>query len=171
MPHPLSSLGVVHTALSLVPVMAGLYGFVRFHRIEPADRSGRIYLVGLALSVLTSFGLSSTGGINPGHVLGVLALLAAFGGALLVPRLRFLGGLVPYLRTLGLSASFFLLLVPGINETLTRLPASAPLAKGPEDPLVQTSLLAWLLVFLIGFALQVREARAARRVRAGALPG
>lgn len=163
MPHPLSSLGIAHTAISLLPVLAGLYGLVRFHRIETAHRSGQVYLFGLALSVLTSFGLSSTGGINAGHVLGVLALLAAFGGTLLVPRLRMLGGLAPYLKTLGLSASFFLLLVPGINETLTRLPATGPLASGPDDPLVRTALLAWLVVFLVGSALQLREARAARR--------
>jgi hypothetical protein len=165
MPHPLSALGIAHTAISLVPVLAGLYGLVRFQRIETAHRSGRVYLAGLALSVLTSFGLSSTGGINPGHVLGVLALLAAFGATLLVPRLRLLGGLAPYLKTLGLSASFFLLLVPGINETLTRLPASHPLATGPADPLVRTALLAWLVAFLVGFALQVRQVRAARRSR------
>ncbi len=162
MPHPLSSLGAVHTVISLVPVLAGLYGFVRFHRIQTSQRSGQVYLFGLALSVLTSFGLSSTGGINAGHVLGVLALLAAFGGTLLVPRLRLLGRLAPHLKTLGLSASFFLLLVPGINETLTRLPAAGPLATGPDDPLVRTSLLAWLVVFLVGFALQVRETRSAR---------
>ncbi|MET0348962.1 MAG: hypothetical protein ABW067_04150 [Rhizobacter sp.] len=163
MPHPLSSLGVVHTLVSLVPLVAGLYAFARDHRIEPATRPGQVYLFGLALSVFTAFGLSSVAGVNPGHVLGVLALLAAFGGGWVVPRLSFLGGLAPHLKTFGLSFSFFLLLVPGINETLTRLPAAHPLATGPDDPVVRSSLLAWLVVFIVGFTLQVREARAARR--------
>ena len=79
MPHPLSTLGVIHTVISLVPVVAGLYGFARFRRIDAATRSGQVYLAGLAVSVFTSFGLSSVVGVNPGHVLGVLALLAAFG--------------------------------------------------------------------------------------------
>jgi len=163
MPHPLSSLGFAHTLISLAPVLVGLYAFVRRHRIDPGTGLGKLYLAGLTLSVFTSFGLSSHGGVNPGHVLGVLALLAAFGGALVVPRLPFLGRLGPYLTTFGLSFSFFLLLVPGINETLTRLPAASPLASGPTDPLVQRSLLAWLAVFVVGFTLQVLETRARRR--------
>ncbi|MDH0865868.1 hypothetical protein [Mitsuaria sp. GD03876] len=163
MPHPLSALGIAHTLLSLPPVIAGLYSFVRHRRIDPSTRSGRVYLGGLTLSVLTAFGLSSVQGVNPGHVLGVLALLAAFGGGLLVPRLGFLGRLRPHLQAFGLSFSFFLLLVPGINETLTRLPAASPLAAGPEDPVVRTTLLAWLLVFVVGFALQSWQLRVARR--------
>ncbi|WP_343642756.1 hypothetical protein [Roseateles sp.] len=154
MPHPLSPLGIAHTLISLAPVVAGLCGFVRFGRIETGSRAGRVYLAGLALSVFTSFGLSSVVGVNPGHVLGVLALLAAFGGTLLVPRLRFLGRLGPYLKTFGLSFSFFLLLVPGINETLSRLPAAHPVATGPEDPVVKTALFVWLLLFIAGFVLQ-----------------
>lgn len=156
MPHPLSPLGIAHTLISLAPVVAGLYGFARFRRIDPSAPSGQVYLWGLTLAVFTSFGLSSKGGINPGHVLGVLALLAAFGGAWLAPRLRFLGRLAPHLQNFGLSFSFFLLLVPGINETLSRLPVAHPLATGPEDPVVQTALLVWLLVFVLGFVLQSR---------------
>lgn len=163
MPHPLSALGIAHTLLSLPPVVAGLYSLIRHRRIDPATRWGRVYLGGLTLSVLTSFGLSSVQGVNPGHVLGVLALLAAFSATWLLPKLAFLKGLRPHLQAFGLSFSFFLLLVPGINETLTRLPASAPLASGPDDPVVRTALLAWLLLFIVGFALQSRGLRATQR--------
>lgn len=166
MPHPLSTLGIAHTLLSLPPIVAGLYSFVRFHHIDVARRSGQVYLIGLVLSVVTSFGLSSTGGINPGHVLGVLAMAAAFGGALVIPRLEFLGRLKPHLATFGLSFSFFLLLVPGINETLSRVPASHPIATGPQDPTVQHALLGWLVVFIIGFALQARQIITSRRASA-----
>lgn len=161
MAHPLSPLGIAHTLISLLPVVAGLYGLARDRRIDAASGAGKLYLAGLTVSVLTSFGLSSTGGINPGHVLGVLALLAAFGGAWLVPSFSFLGRLRPYLQAFGLSFSFFLLLVPGINETLTRLPAAAPLATGPDDPVVRTALLGWLVLFVVGFVLQSRGIRRA----------
>lgn len=170
MPHPLSTLGIAHTLISLTPVVTGLYAFIHFGRIDPAARSGQVYLAGLALSVFTSFGLSSVAGVNPGHVLGVLALLAAFGGAWLVPRLRFFGRLIPYLQTFGLSFSFFLLMVPGINETLTRLPTARPLAAGPDDPVVQTALLAWLLIFVVGFVLQSLALRASHRAQGSAKP-
>jgi hypothetical protein len=160
--HPLSSLGIVHTAISLVPVVAGLFAFARHRAVKPKTRSGMVYLVGLTVSVLTSFGLSSTGHFNAGHALGILALLAAF-GSLLVLRLPFLGWLRPYLSTLGLSFSFFLLLVPGINETLTRLPVAHPLASGPESPEVRVALSAWALTFLVGFALQAWSIRFPRQ--------
>ncbi len=162
MPHPLSSLGIVHTAISLVPLGAGLYRLARFGSIEPGSRSGRIYLIGMVLSVLTAFGLSSTGRFNAGHALGILALLAMF-GAWWVPKLPFLGRARAYLATLGWSFSFFLLLVPGINETLSRLPPSRPLANGPESPLVRGTLLAWLVVFVLGYAWQAWTLHARRR--------
>ncbi len=162
MPNSLSTLGIAHTAISLVPLVAGLAAFARHGAIQPGTRTGRVYLGGLVLSVLTAFGLSSTGGFNPGHALGILALLA-IAGALLVPRLAFLGRARPYLANLGLSFSFFLLLVPGINETLTRLPASQPLASGPDSPLVKTALLGWLLLFIAGAAWQALRLRARRR--------
>lgn len=141
MPHPLSILGIVHTGISLVPLVAGLYSFARYRKLAPNTRPGRVYLAGLVLTVLTSFGLSSTGGFNAGHALGILALLA-IAGSLLAPRLAQLGDARPHLATFGLSFSFFLLLVPGINETLTRLPAARPLADGPGSPLVQGALAA-----------------------------
>ncbi|MGY2282708.1 hypothetical protein [Pseudomonas gingeri] len=153
MPHPISVLGACHTAISLVPLVAGLYSYVRYQKIDPSTRSAKVYLIGLAVSVATSFGLSSTGGFNAGHALGILALLA-ISGALVIPRIRLLGRARPYLSQFGFTFSFFLLLVPGINETLTRLPAAHPLADGPQSPLVQGALAAWLGIFVVGAALQ-----------------
>ncbi|WP_370540191.1 hypothetical protein [Advenella sp. FME57] len=48
----------------------------RYRRIDSTVRSGKVYLIGLVLSVVTAFGLSSSGGFNVGHALGILALLA-----------------------------------------------------------------------------------------------
>jgi hypothetical protein len=165
MPHPLSTLGIAHTAISLVPLVAGLASFARHRRIDPSSTSGRVYVAGLVASVLTSFGLSSTGGFNPGHALGILALLAV-GGALLAPRLALLGRAGDYLATLGLSFSFFLLLVPGTNETLSRLPPSQPIANGPQSPIVQGTLAALFVLFLLGYARQALAIRARRRTDA-----
>ncbi|MBN3802128.1 hypothetical protein GXB81_03515 [Paraburkholderia sp. Ac-20336] len=166
MPHPISTLGACHTIVSLVPFVAGLYSFVRYHGIDSTRQSGRIYLGGLVVSVLTSFGLSSTGGFNAGHALGILALLA-IGAALLIPRISILGRARAYLSQFGFTFSFFLLLVPGINETLTRLPVAHPLAEGPASPLVRSTLAAWLGIFVVGAALQYWWMRSQRgRVQA-----
>ncbi|WP_313455731.1 hypothetical protein [Stenotrophomonas sp.] len=153
MSHALSTLGTLHTALSLIPLVAGAYGFVRHRAIDPATRSGRIYLVGLVLSVLSSFTVSSTGGLNPGHAFGVVVLLIAFGGVL-ATRMRWLGRLAPYLSTFALSFSFLLSLVPGTNETLTRLPVSHPIAAAPMAPVVLQTLLGCFAVFVLGYAAQ-----------------
>ncbi|MDI7861328.1 hypothetical protein MRS76_05110 [Rhizobiaceae bacterium n13] len=158
MANPLSTLGIVHTAISIVPVIAGLYGFSKYGAILPRTDSGRIYLITLALSVLTSFGLSSTGGINEGHVIGIVALLAA-GFSLAVGRLGWFGRLGRYLATLAMSFTFFLLMIPGLNETLSRLPPASPIGNGPDSAPVQTALMIWTVIFLIGLCWQVWSLR------------
>lgn len=153
MTHAITPLGAFHTVVSLVPVVAGIYGFVRYRKIDTAVRSGRIYLIGLVLSVITSFGVSGTGGLNAGHAFGVVVLLVAFGGAF-VSKLTFLGRLRPYLSVFGLSFSFFLTLVPGTNETLTRVPPSHPLANASLSPVVLHTLFGLLVFFIVGFVAQ-----------------
>ena len=71
-------------------------------------------------------------------------------------KLTFLGRLGPYLSVFGLSFSFLLSLVPGTNETLTRLPPSHPLADAPLSPLVLHTLMVWFGFFIVGFAVQCR---------------
>lgn len=102
--------------------------------------------------------VSSTGGLNPGHAFGVIVLLVAFGGVL-AARLRWLGGAAPYVSTFALSFSFLLSLVPGVNETLTRLTAEHPIAAAPMAPVVLQTLLGLAVVFVMGFAAQCWRTR------------
>lgn len=37
MAHPISPLGVVHTLVSLVPIVAGIYSFVRYRKIDTSQ--------------------------------------------------------------------------------------------------------------------------------------
>ncbi len=158
----MSTLGLIHTLLSVLPIVFGVWAFLRDGRIDPATRAGRLYLLSMVASIVTSFGLSRAGGFNPGHALGIVALVLMAVGVL-APRMGWLGKGAPYVQTLSMSASFLVLLVPGIIETLTRLPAGQPLATGPASPAVQGSLMVLLGVFLAGTAWQVI------RLRAGAL--
>lgn len=162
MPHPMSAFGAVHTVLSLIPVAAGLLAFWRHGRIDPATGAGKFYWAGMAASILTSFGLSSTGGFNPGHALGLLALLVMLAGTF-APRIAFLGRSAVYLQTAAMSFSFMLLLVPGTNETLTRLPAGHPIASGIDSPIVQSALAALFGLFLIGTVYQMVKLAGQRR--------
>jgi len=158
MPHPISAIGAVHTVISLIPIFAGIYAFFRYGKIDETTRSGKLYLITTTLAVLSSFGVSSTGGLNAGHAFGILVLLAAFGGVY-VRKMNSVGKIRRYLSVFGLSFSFLLSLVPGTNETLSRLPTSHPLADGPMSPVVQITLLIWLIVFIVGFAAQCRRIR------------
>ena len=83
---PSHFLGAVHTIVSLATVAVGLYSLPDARRsTAPLDLP--IYPAAMVVSVFTSFGLSSTGGFNAGHALGILTLLAILGG-LLVPRIK-----------------------------------------------------------------------------------
>jgi uncharacterized membrane protein len=162
MPHPLSPLGTIHTVLSLVPVAAGLLAFRRHGRIDPANGLGKVYWAGMIASVVTTFGLSSTGGFNPGHALGLLTLLV-MACATAAPRIAFLGRAAGYLQVGLMSFSFMLLLVPGTNETLSRLPAGHPIGHGPDSPPVKLALACVLSLFVLGTGYQMLRLRALRK--------
>lgn len=158
----LSPLGIVHTALSLAPLLIGGWALATRGRIAPNEGLGRAYIATMLASIVTSFGLSSIGGIGPGHVLGIVAaLLMGFAAR---PPLRLLGRATPYLTTVAMSASYLILLIPGTIETLTRLPLGAPIAtQGPESPEVQATLAAFFALFVVGSAWQLRRVYGGRR--------
>jgi hypothetical protein len=158
MSHPLSAFGAFHTALSLIPVVAGLVAFKRYGKIDPVTGIGKVYWIGMLASVLTAFGLSSTGGFNPGHALGLITL-AVMLVATLVPRVAFLGRAAAYLQVTLMSFSFMLLMIPGTNETLSRLPAGHPIGNGPDSAPVKLALAGVFVLFLLGTAYQLVQVR------------
>lgn len=145
----LSALGLVHTSISLVAVISALVLFALRGRIDPNQGLGKLYLVCTAIGCLTAFGLSKHGGFNPGHALAILTLICLIVG-IAVERKGVKGW--PYIQVVSLSLSLFFSLIPAVNETLTRLPLGAPLAQGPQDPLVLRSLgiLFGLFVVVLG---------------------
>ena len=155
----LTTLGAVHTAISLVAVAAGLIAFIRFREIPPGHTLGKVYIWATVLTCLTGFGIFQHGGFGKPHVLGILTLvvlaLAAIAG-----RTALLGRASKYVETVSYSLTFFFHMIPGVTETFTRLPAGAPLFAGPEDPALQKVVGVLFVVFLIGAALQVRRLRA-----------
>jgi len=157
-----SPLGIDHTVLSLLPVAFGAIALLRDGRIEPASRIGKAYLAGMLLSIFTAFGLSSTGGFNEAHALGIVALLALAVG-FTARRHAWLGNGAEYLQNLSLSFSYMLLFIPAINETLRRVPPSRPLADGPQSPLVVGLVSLVFVLFVIGAGYQALRLRARRR--------
>jgi hypothetical protein len=161
MSHPISAFGALHTILSLIPVGAGLVAFQRYGKIDPGTGVGKVYWIGMVASVLTAFGLSSTGGFNPGHALGLITLTVML-IATLAPRIAFLGRAAAYLQVALMSFSFMLLMIPGTNETLSRLPVGHPIGNGPESAPVQMALAGMFALFLLGTGYQLTQLRRRR---------
>jgi len=153
----LSTLGIIHTAISLVAVGSGIVSLVRTGDISLRNGVGRTYVLTTILTCLTGFGIFHHGGFGKPHELGIITLVV-LGIAWLAGRKK-LGRLSPYIETVLYSMTFFFHLVPGVTETTTRLPVSAPLASGPDDPLVQKLVGICFLLFLVGATLQVIRMR------------
>ena len=151
----LSPLGLVHTAIAVVAVLAGVVALVRHGAISPRSRSGRIYVVATIATCLTGFGLFRHGGFDEPHALGVTTLLV-LALALAAGRGR-LGRVSPQVEVVAYSATLFFHAIPGLAETLTRLPPGAPLFSDREAPgLLALAGLAFVL-FIGGAWLQLRR--------------
>jgi uncharacterized membrane protein len=158
----LTQLGIVHTAIALVALAAGAVAFVRYKSIDLARRSGQIYFVTTLLTVLTGFGIFQHGGFGKPHALGVLTLVV-MGAAFVARKSNLFGRSSPYVEMVAWSTTFFFHFIPGVTETFTRVPVGAPLAAYPEAPIVQGTVGAIFVVFLIGLFFQVRWLRSVRR--------
>ena len=156
----LTSLGLVHTAISLVAVAAGFVALCRDGRITPANRLGQVYVWTTVLTCLTGFGIFQHGGFGKPHALGVITLLV-LALATFAARTTLFGRASRYVETISYTMTFFFHLVPGFTETFTRLPAGAPLFANPDDPALQRTIGVVFVLVLIGIALQVRRLRAA----------
>ena len=157
----LTPLGIIHTAISLVAVVAGFFALIRDHEITASNLVGKIYIVTTALTCLTAFGIFQHGGFNKAHVLGIITLVV-LGVAWVAGHSATFGRASPYVATVGYSATFLFQMIPGITETTTRLPLGAPLLPSPEAPALQQATLVLFVLFLIGATLQVRALRAKR---------
>lgn len=149
----LSNLGIFHTVIGIVAIIAALASFVKYGRINLESKSGLTYFIGTIITSLTALGLSKAGGFNPGHVLSLLVLALVIGGFVLNRRKKGNNN-ARYFENFFLSFSFFLSMIPTVNETLTRVPVHAPLASGPKDPLIGKTLLIVLVLFIAGSVYQ-----------------
>ncbi len=129
----LTSLGTIHTAISLIAVVAGLIAFVRDKEISPRNGVGKIYVIATVLTCLTAFGIFQHGGFGKPHALGIITLVV-LGVAYVAGYTKLYGRLSPYIETVSYSATFLFQMIPGITETSTRLPLGAPLVANAQAP-------------------------------------
>jgi uncharacterized membrane protein len=155
----LTTLGAVHTAISLGALGAGAVALLREQAITPADGLGKVYLWTTVLTCLTGFGIFQHGGLGPPHVLGLLTLLV-LGVATIALKTAVFGRASKYIATVGYSVSFFFHLIPGATETFTRLPLGAPLFRNADDPNLQKVVGVLFVLLVLGSLWQIRRLRA-----------
>lgn len=159
-PLKLTPLGLVHTILSVITIVAAVVAIVRDREITPRTGTGRFYLWTLVLTCITGLPIFRHGGIQPPHILGVV-ILATIAIAMLAGRRRAFGGFSPYVETIGYSATVFFLSISTVTETLTRLPPAGPILASPEAPAFKPLYLALLVLFVAAAVWQARKLRAA----------
>ena len=152
----LSGLGIFHTIIGVAAIVAAVVDFIKYGKINLNKFSGKIYFYGTIVTSLTSLGISKHGGFNPGHVFSIFIILLVLAAYFLNSKKKN-SGRARYFENLSLSFSFFLSLVPTVNETFTRVPLSHPLAKDITDPIIGNTLLVLLVLFIIGAIYQFRK--------------
>ncbi len=150
----LTSLGIIHTAISLVAVATGAISLLRQKEIAWSNSIGKTYVITTILTCLTGFGIFQHGGFGKPHALGIITLLV-LGLVYLAQKTNSpFGKLSPYIEKIGYSTTFFFHLVPAITETLTRLPLDKPVASSPDDSLITTLVGICFVLFAIGATVQ-----------------
>ncbi|PSK93530.1 hypothetical protein [Taibaiella chishuiensis] len=158
----LSNLGIFHTAIGLIAIGAALTAFVRYGKIDVGRISGKVYFYSTLVTSVTALGISKHGGFNAGHVFSLLIMILVLGAYLLHTRKAGLSR-ARYFENFLMSFSFFLSLLPTINETFTRVPVGHPLAKDINAPVIGRTLLFILILFVTGSVYQFRKQRTINR--------
>ncbi|CAH0316444.1 hypothetical protein SRABI27_05025 [Pedobacter sp. Bi27] len=160
----LSGLGIFHTIIGIVAIVAAIISFVRFGKIDLTQLSGKIYFYTTAVTALTALGISKHGGFNAGHIFSVFIFILVVVAFWLSVK-RSTNNKARYVENFLLSFSFFLSLIPTVNETFTRVPLGHPLAKNPTDPIIAQTLLVLLIAFVAGAIYQYIKQRNALRIQ------
>lgn len=158
MPPALSTLGIAHTLFSIVAIASAIAAVASAGGIDPRRTAGRVYLIATVLTAATALVIFQRGGFNAGHALAILTL-GAVGVGLLATYTAAFGRLSPYLSTTAFSATFLFHAVPGVTETLTRLPPGAPVFTSIEAPEFKPIYGTLLALFIVWLVIQLRRLR------------
>ncbi|PZR28721.1 MAG: hypothetical protein DI538_24625 [Azospira oryzae] len=154
----LSGLGIFHTIIGIIAIVAAVISFIKKGKIDLGINAGRIYFWTTIVASLTALGISKHGGFNGGHVFALFIVVLLIVAYFLHTKKK-ASSRARYLENFSLSFSFFLSLIPTVNETFSRVPLNHPLIKSPTDPFLLNSLLLLFALFIIGSTLQFLKQR------------
>lgn len=149
----LSSLGIFHTVIGISAILGAIIGFIKYGKINLATLSGKVYFYATLVTSVTALGISKQGGFNAGHIFSLFIIVLIVGSYYLFSKKKE-SKRARYFENFLLSFSFFLSLVPTVNETFTRVPVGHPLAKDIKDPIIGQTLLVIFILFIAGSVFQ-----------------
>ena len=150
----MTPLGWLHTAIAIVALLSGFYTLAVYKVITPDQKTGRVYLLCTFIAAATALMIYKHGGFGPGHALAVLTLLALAAG-FLVTRISLFAKIAAPFQALCFSATLLFHMIPAITDGLLRLPIGDPVLTDPQDPLLMKFYLGFVVVFLVGYSLQL----------------
>ncbi len=151
----ITALGWFHTAMGIIALVSGAMTLVRYKEIDPGNSSAQVYLATTLVTAGTALAIFQHGGFGPAHGLAVLTLAALVVG-MAAATLNLFGRFSRYVQALSFSATLLFHCVPAVTDALMRLPVGDPVVTSLEDPLLRSSYLALLILFVIGVSLQLR---------------
>jgi hypothetical protein len=158
----ISPLGWVHTLGSLPAIPAAVYMFGRYGRIVPRSRPGAVYFVSMLIGATTVALIAH----EPVSYIIAVATLLLLGIGYTLSRSPRAEGAKIYVETISLTLTAFLLMVPTITETLTRVPDGHPLVADKKSPVLLGAQGTVFLMLIIGLTAQIiylrRQGRLAR---------
>ena len=137
-----------------VAVVAAIVAFVRHKEINMRQRAGQAYVAATVITCLTGFGIFRHGGFGPPHALGIMTLIA-LGVAYLAGR-GAMGRLSRRIEIIVYTLTVVFHSVPGVTESLTRLPPEAPIAASQDAPIFPVIYGTSFVIYLVGVMLQIR---------------
>jgi uncharacterized membrane protein len=158
----LTTLGAIHTAISLVALVSGIWALVRDKQIVLATRLGKLYLVTTVLTAATGLVIFEHGGFRIGHMFAILTLVVVALGTVAATSSLF-GRASRYVQATCYSSTMLLHMITGIAETATRLPPDAPLITAENASIFKEIIGGLVLLYLVGLAFQLRWLRGAQR--------
>ena len=151
----ITPLGWFHTVMGIIALVSGGFALARYREITPDTRSGRIYLATTLITAVTALAIYQHGGFGPAHGLAVMTLAALAVGTV-ASMTNLFGSISRYVRAVSYSATLLFHCVPAVTDGLMRLPVGDPIVTSIEDPILRTSYLVLLVLFLVGVSLQLR---------------
>ena len=146
--------GWFHTIMGITALVSGYYTLAKYKVIGFEQLSGKIYLGSTLITAASAMFIFKHGGFGVAHALAVLTLLALAAGTI-AAKTNILRGLSPYFQAMCFSATLLFHMIPAITDGLMRLHVGDPIVTNIEDPLLRGFYLAFLIAYIVGFALQV----------------